>query len=146
MRRKWLPAALVVAAAAAFSGAAGSASTGPATIRITDTQVADVYLGSGVGEREVVRTTLYARSGHTKAIGQAAMVCTYITRRQRSCTSTFALPKGTLVASGLLTTRLIYQLAVVGGTGLYDNVRGTLTVTHLGGAPERELLLFRLNI
>jgi hypothetical protein len=145
MRRKWLPAALLLVAAVGSSGAVGSASTGPATIRITDRQVMDVYLGTGVGEREVVRTTLYDRSGSRKAIGQAAMLCTYFSKRLRSCTITFALPKGTLVASGLLSTRLIYELAIVGGTGLYDNARGTLTTTVIRLRPRRDLLLFRLT-
>jgi hypothetical protein len=41
---------------------------------------------------------------------------------------------------------LIYELAVVGGTGLYNNVRGTLTVTSLKQKPSRELLVFRLVV
>jgi hypothetical protein len=55
------------------------------------------------------------------------------------------LPRGTIVATGVLSTRLLYELAVVGGTGLYDNARGTMldTVTRLN--PRRDLLLFRLT-
>jgi hypothetical protein len=33
---------------------------------------------------------------------------------------------------------------VLGGTGLYDNARGTLTVTRLRKNPRRDLFLFRL--
>jgi len=40
--------------------------------------------------------------------------------------------------------RLFYQLAVYGGTGLYDNARGTITATYLGGLPPKEFLVFRL--
>jgi hypothetical protein len=50
------------------------------------------------------------------------------------------------MVGGVIASRLIYELAVVGGTGLYDNVHGTLTVTSLGGAPAREFLLFRLEV
>jgi hypothetical protein len=40
--------------------------------------------------------------------------------------------------------RPLYQLAVIGGTGLYDNARGTLTVTRTGTGPTRDLLVVRL--
>ena len=46
--------------------------------------------------------------------------------------------------SGQILFRQFFQLAVVGGTGLYDNVRGTLTVTALGGKSRGNLVLFRL--
>ena len=39
------------------------------------------------------------------------------------------------MVGGVIASRLFYELAVVGGTGLYDNVRGILTVTYLDGAP-----------
>ena len=58
---------------------------------------------------------------------------------------TVTLPKGSLVVSGLLSSRLLYELAIVGGTGLYDNARGTLTATVIGLHPRRDLLLFRLT-
>ena len=48
------------------------------------------------------------------------------------------------MAARAIGTRLLYQIAVVGGTGLYDNARGSLTVTSTGLHPRREILLFRL--
>ena len=50
------------------------------------------------------------------------------------------------MVGGVIASRLFYELAVIGGTGIYDNVRGTLTVTYLGGTPAHEFLLFRLGI
>lgn len=144
MTTKWRAVAALLAAGAICGGtAAGSASTGPATIRITDRQVLDKQLGDGVGAREVVRTILYKPG--TRSIGQSALLCTYITPRLRSCTGTFSLPRGSIVVSGLLSTRLLYELAIVGGTGLYDNARGTFTNTVLKLRPRRDLLLFRLT-
>ncbi len=35
---------------------------------------------------------------------------------------------------------------MLGGAGIYDNVRGSVVVTFLGGVPGREFLLFRLGI
>ena len=46
--------------------------------------------------------------------------------------------------SGAITSRLLFEVAVTGGTGLYDNARGTLTVTSTGLRPRREVLIFRL--
>jgi len=42
--------------------------------------------------------------------------------------------------------RQLFELAVLGGTGLYNNVRGTLTVTSLTSGPHvRDVLGFRLT-
>lgn len=144
MTTKWRAVAALLAVAAIGVGtAAGSASTGPATIRITDRQVLDKQLGDGVGAREVVRTVLYKPG--TRSIGSSALLCTYVAPRLRSCTGTFSLPRGSIVVSGVLSTRLLYELAIVGGTGLYDNARGTFTNTVLKLRPRRDLLLFRLT-
>ena len=40
-----------------------------------------------------------------------------------------------IVATGVIGSRLLYELAIVGGTGLYDNARGSLTVTTYGLGP-----------
>jgi hypothetical protein len=50
------------------------------------------------------------------------------------------------MVGGVIGSRLFFELAVVGGTGLYDNARGTLTATYLGGSPSKEFLLFRLVV
>ena len=50
------------------------------------------------------------------------------------------------MVGGVIGSRLFYELAVLGGTGLYNNVRGTMTATNLGGSPAQEFLLFRLVI
>jgi hypothetical protein len=47
---------------------------------------------------------------------------------------------------GAVNFRQFYELAVIGGTGSYDNVRGSVTVTLLGQNPLRELLVFRLVV
>ena len=60
------------------------------------------------------------------------------------CRGTYFLPRGKLVVGGSLQYRQFYDLAVVGGTGLYDNARGALTVTRTGRRPVRDLVIFRL--
>ena len=46
---------------------------------------------------------------------------------------------------GLHSHEFAEIVIITGGTGLYDNARGTLTVTAKGLKPRRELLLFRLS-
>jgi hypothetical protein len=122
---------------------------GPGTIRITERQLAldqvDVGArGRSPGDLEIMRSSLFNTRITPKPIGHAELVCTYTGGRSRSCNGTYVLPRGKLVVSGQLLFRQFFQLAVVGGTGLYDNVRGTLTVTALGGKTRHNLVLFRL--
>jgi hypothetical protein len=123
------------------------AATGPSTIRITDVQfgyrlVPDASNGRA-GDVEMVQQRLF-KPPLTQSIGHSYLVCTYIDRRGRQCNGTYSLPKGTLVVSGMIQSRLLFEVAVVGGTGLYDNARGSLTVTSTHLRPRREVLVFRL--
>ncbi len=122
------------------------ASTGPATIRITNRELKVTRVdigkpGTSPGDVEVLRQRLFNR----RVIGRAELVCTFVdNRRARSCRGTYFLPRGRLVVAGSLQYRQFYDLAVVGGTGLYDNARGTLTVTRTARNPPRDLVIFRL--
>lgn len=123
----------------------------PGTVRITDSEVRHAYVdggggGKSVGDLDVYRLLLYNKRIRAKAIGSATMTCTAVGTNLQSCTATYFLPKGAIVTQGVISSRLIYELAVVGGTGLYSNVRGTLTVTSLKRKPSRELLVFRLSV
>ena len=84
---------------------------------------------------EIIRQRLFnARRGEA-SIGRAELICTFVdSRRARVCRGTYFLPKGKIVVGGSLLYRQFYDLAVLGGTGLYDNARGTLDVTR-GTAP-----------
>jgi hypothetical protein len=150
-RGKRLAVALIAAAfgwiALAATGGAGGA-TGPATIAITDVQLADrIVLPSGGGRAgtiETIRQLLYNPSRSKHAIGRSLIVCTSSDARDRLCIGTYILPRGSLVVTGALQSRLLYELPVVGGTGLYNNARGTLTVTASHLHPRHEVLVFRL--
>jgi hypothetical protein len=125
-----------------------AASTGPATIRITNKEVSVARVdvgrrGKSPGDMEIIRQQLYDRS--PRLIGRAELVCTFVdSRRSRVCRGTYFLPRGKLVVGGSLLFRQFYDMAVTGGTGLYDNARGTLTVTRMGTKPVRDLVVFRL--
>jgi hypothetical protein len=129
---------------------AADAGTGPATIRITNVQTklttVDVGArGRSPGDLEIVAQSLYNTRVTPAPIGHADVLCTLLTRTKRSCTATYALPKGNIVTSGVIDSRLIYEVAITGGTELYDNARGSLVVTTTGLRPRRQVLVFRLS-
>jgi hypothetical protein len=145
----WLFTGALAGMLAAGPGLSGSeAGTGPATIRIYDRElkVTRVDLGEpGIspGDVEVVRVRLLQRTG--KTLGRGELVCHFAdSSRARDCRGTYVLPRGNIVVGGSLLYRRFYDLAVVGGTGLYDNARGTLTVTRTHRNPVRDQLVFRL--
>jgi hypothetical protein len=124
--------------------------TAPGVVRITERQIGGGRVdvgrpGPSIGDVQVLRELLYNTNITPNPIGHAELICTYTGTSSRNCAGTFFLPKGKIVVSGPLLYRQFFQLAVVGGTGLYSNVRGTLTATSLTNGPHAtELLLFRL--
>lgn len=126
------------------------AGTGPATIRITDREVkvtrVDVGArGTSPGDTEIVSQQLFNRRVTSKPIGHSELVCTFVdSKRMRVCRGTYVLPRGKIIVGGSLAYRQFYDLAVLGGTGLYDNARGSVTVTRTHLRPVRDLIVVRL--
>ena len=151
VKRRTIGAVTALAFAAILSPGSSLGLSGPGTISITDLGVEHGHVdlgrrGRSDGDVDVYKVALYNKRITPKPIGRAEMVCIGTGTRSQSCSATYFLPKGELVAQGAIGSRLIYELAVVGGTGLYDNVRGTLTVTSLKQKPSIELLVFRLVV
>ncbi len=142
--------ATAVAALACTASAAGfGALSGPGTIRITDKLVRHLHVDAGhdgAGNLDFYRRLLFTKGTQPKSIGHSDVTCIDTGTGSRNCSGTYFLPRGKIMVEGVLASQLFYELAVVGGTGIYDNVRGTLTVTYLGGDPVREFLLFRLTV
>jgi hypothetical protein len=123
----------------------------PGTIRITTREVQHRVFdygprGRGPGDMEVSRSLLYNKGVTPRAIGHGEVVCTFTGRRSRVCTGTYFLPRGKIVVAGALVFRQFYEFAVLGGTGLYTNVQGSLTVTTTRPKPRRDILTFRLVV
>ena len=148
-RTVWVVVGVLAGVLAAGPGMSLSqAGTGPATIRIYDRQLELTRVdlgrrGTSPGDVEVVQVRLLQRSG--TQIGRGELVCTFADSvRSRVCRGTYILPRGKIVVGGSILYRRFYDLAILGGTGLYDNARGTLTVTRTQRNPVRDLLVFRL--
>jgi hypothetical protein len=145
-------AVLMVAAGlvwAAYAAVTSAAETGPGLIRITSKQTkyarVDVgKAGTSSGDTEIVRTQLFNFRITRNPIGRSELVCTFTFGNARACRATFFLPQGKLMVAGGIPNREIYELAIVGGTGLYNNARGTFTATRTARGPRREFLIFRL--
>jgi hypothetical protein len=123
----------------------------PGTIRITTREVAHRVMdqgrpGRGPGDTEIIRTLLYNKGLTPRAIGHGEVVCTFTGRRSRVCNGTYFLPRGKIVVAGALVFRQFYEFAVLGGTGLYNNVQGSVTVTTTTPKPRRDILTFRLVV
>jgi hypothetical protein len=123
----------------------------PGTIRVTTREVAHRIIdqgapGRGAGDLELTRALLYNKGVTPRAIGHSEVVCTFTGRRSRICNGTYFLPKGKIMVAGAAVFRQFYELAVLGGTGLYMNVQGSLTVTAIRPTPRRDFLTFRLVI
>jgi hypothetical protein len=152
--RKLLVIGCSLAALAVVAGAStidSAALDQPGTIRVTTRGIGQQFVdrgrrGRGPGDLLVSRRLIYNPGLSSKAIGHADLVCTFTSSYARQCNGTFTLPLGKIVVAGTVTFRQFYELAVIGGTRRYDNVRGSLTVTMLSRSPTRELLLFRLVI
>ena len=151
IRARWRAVVLMVPAGVGVAlattlGAHGA--VGPSQIRITDVQVSYHLVrpqnGAAPGTVEVITQQLYNPSLSRNPIGRSVLTCTFVDTRNRTCVATYLLPKGALVATGAVQSRLFFEIPVVGGTGLYDNARGTLTVTATHFRPRHEVLLFRL--
>jgi hypothetical protein len=123
----------------------------PGTIRITTREVGHRVIdhgprGRGPGDVEVSRTLLFNKGITSRAIGHGEIVCTFTGRRSRVCSGTYFLPRGKIMVSGALVFRQFYEFAVLGGTGLYNNVQGSLTSTTTSPKPRRDILTFRLVV
>ncbi|HEX7255455.1 MAG TPA: hypothetical protein VF236_05950 [Gaiellaceae bacterium] len=141
-----VPGVLYTWSTSAWSSAAA---TGPGEIRITSREISRVRVNVGrqnqrVGDVEIVKQNLFNKRIRSKPIGHSEFVCTFTTERTRACTVTIFLPRGRLVAGGAIQYQELYELAVLGGTRLYDNARGTLTVIRTTRRPQRHILVFRL--
>jgi hypothetical protein len=123
--------------------------TGPATIRVIAQRLQTARIdvgrsGQSPGDLEVATSLVYNMRVTPRSIGRFELTCTFVRGVSRVCQGTLRLPKGDIVVGGSMRYQSLFELAVLGGTGLYDNGRGTLTVTRLGTGPTRDLLLVRL--
>ncbi len=102
-----------------------SANLGRATIRVTG-RATRFTRTSGYDVRRAALSDRYGRR-----VGRSDLICVWISRGERDCRGTYVFPRGHIMVAGLVQANS-YTLAVIGGTGLYDNARGTVHVAPSG--------------
>jgi hypothetical protein len=122
------------AAAALVSGvgaSSGGAASGVASLRFYErpgaTTVVDNAPKGKAGRGDIIlyANPVFDRQG--TQVGTDHGVCTVISVSQSQCDATLVLPKGQIVTHGVEGTRTKFEIAVIGGTGSYAGVRGTMT-------------------
>lgn len=145
---------MVFAALATFALVTGSVTFGsgevtPGVIRLTSKEIERSVINRGSPNRSpgdvvVIRQLLFNKGIRKAPIGHTDMVCTYTGNRSRQCNGTYSLPRGKIIVSGSIRYWEFYKLAIVGGTDLYSDVRGSEAATLYARGPRREILVFRL--
>ena len=142
-------ASAAVVAAVAIAGIAGNAvtaasaaSTAP-VIKSASTMKVDVRGGSltfvnvrrmksfAIGDEIVLTQPAFATARSAKVIGHSYVVVEFLTRAASRVDATLVLKNGSIELSGINPSSggsTPFTLAVVGGTGSYDNARGQATV------------------
>jgi hypothetical protein len=127
----------------------GSSEVSPGLIRLTSKEIKRNVVNSGApsrgpGDVVVIRQLLYNKGLRRTPIGHSDMVCTFTGNRSRQCNGTYSLPRGKIIVSGSVRYWEFYKLAIIGGTDLYADIRGSETATLYARDPRKEILVFRL--
>jgi hypothetical protein len=141
-----IAAAGVVLLALALAPAGDSLTPGLSTVRVTQV---DLTASARVGKVGGVAVYTSRLSNRGEPLGSAILTCTFLGSRgvlgggTSWCQGSYSLPQGTILAAGVLRTRSFYQFVVLGGTGVYTNVIGTLVASTVGA--HRDQLIFSLQ-
>lgn len=134
---------LAVAALVLLLFATGAASLeGPRLVRVTAITVEEQ--GDDEETSDELFTNVDLRGSEGNLVGSGALRCV-VGLDIADCLGTYILKRGRLMVQGTRQRRDFYVLAIVGGTGIYSNVGGTLVATTLELNPRRERLLFSVE-
>lgn len=136
-----IPLLLAVVFISSYSPA--SALSGKIDVRETDLS------HSQDGLIEVWRTKVFERGENGNFLGTGNVACIFTSAQLgvRECFGTYILPLGRIKILGTVNNRFAFTLAIVGGTGVYQGVTGTMTALDYsqGRLPRRATLYFRLK-
>ena len=143
--------ALGLALVTAMTAAGSRTLSGPGTIRVTIKLAKHIHVdegtrGIGAGDVDFYRELIYNTRITPKPIGHTDVACTFTGTGSSNCSGTYLMPQGKIVIGGVIGSHQTYTLAVLGGTGLYDNVRGTLTVSPLSKGSKQSNVSFKLGV
>ena len=139
--------ACAIVGSQALAATAADERRAPATVRVTATidsahQVDNAPEGDSQGDVLVFTQKLADAGG--RAVGRADAYCVRTAPgRVRECQGTFFLPKGQVFVAGPDPDGVArHALAIVGGTGAYAGVRGSVTLDHANPTTDRDTFTF----
>lgn len=116
-------------------------------IRITS----QVITRDKTGKIRITASLLYNKHISPYAIGNSVARCTEIGLRRtlprgtQFCSISFRMPLGQIVTAGIVTSEVYYKLAIVGGTGVYNNIGGELLTIVTKLKPRKQNLVFTIH-
>jgi hypothetical protein len=140
-----LAAALIAGGVLLLSGAARSERAG--VVRVTTERISVRPTAAGTLEQFVVLN----RAITPNHIGNGNLICVPVgdggpvPPDARMCWGEYTIGTSALQVQGVARRRLVFTLAVVGGTGGYAGYGGTLVVARYASRPVRERLVFHLT-
>jgi len=148
VRHLWLLIGLAAVVSLGVATAVGRASSRAAALHFYERQGPITFVDnppkgkqSTAGDELVFTNPVYTR--HGGRVGSDHGTCTIVRARPRvaQCTSTLQLPQGQLMILELETGKPSNTAAVVGGTGQFAAVHGTLTTRTAGKANVLDIVL-----
>jgi hypothetical protein len=136
-------------AVAFFAGIAVMLATGAGAVQPGTSQVRIMSRVEDEG-RTQIKFALLNPSLSENSIGSGILLCRKIgggpfVNKAKHCNGTYRLAHGAIEVQGVMSSRSFYELAVIGGTGIYSNAgAGELTALTINLSPRRERLTFTL--
>ena len=100
--------------------------------------------GPSTGDQQIISMDVFKGD---KRVGESHVVCTVVREGIVQCDNVTNLPGGQIVATGLVTSEQEEQKpftqAITGGTGVFRNAHGQLTVSEAG--PQPATLTFQVS-
>jgi hypothetical protein len=128
--------------ALALSAAGASAHDNGKAFEVTGKAIAPPTMidlgapGDSVGDQQIISMDVFKGA---KRIGESHVVCVTVRAGIAQCDNVTNLPGGQIVATGLVTDAQEetspFTQAITGGTGVYRNAHGQLTVSEAGPQP-----------
>lgn len=134
MRTRYYPiavSAFVVATALAVVAIALASShdVSPGVARFREAVAVHSSQGDVAGSTETWRTrVLLPRKAQVVGTGVLACIRADTFTTVRECVGTYILPRGRIQVAGEIINRSAYQLAIIGGSGVYDSAGGVMIV------------------
>ena len=128
--------------ALALTAAGASAHENGKTFEVTGKAIAPPTMidlgtpGPSAGDQQIISMDVFKGA---KKVGESHVVCVTVRAGIVQCDNVTNLPGGQIVATGLVTDAQEetspFTQAITGGTGVYRNAHGQLTVSEAGPQP-----------